>query len=60
MFDVQEVSYRIGRKALLQQVSFCARPGELMVILGANGAGKSTLLRLLSGDLLPSEGSICF
>ncbi|UOR06303.1 heme ABC transporter ATP-binding protein [Hymenobacter aerilatus] len=60
MFDVQNISYHIGRKTLLQQVSFCARPGELMVILGANGAGKSTLLRLLSGDLLPSGGSIFF
>lgn len=60
MFDVQNLSYRIGRKTLLQQVSFCARPGELMVIIGANGAGKSTLLRLLSGDLLPSGGSVFF
>lgn len=60
MFDLQHLSYQIGRKILLQQVSVQARPGELLAVVGANGAGKSTLLRLLSGDLLPSSGSVSF
>jgi len=54
------LSYRIGPKSLLQNVSFSARPGEVLAIIGANGAGKSTLLKLLSGDLKPSAGEVIF
>ena len=60
MFDVENLTYQTGRKTLLQQISFRARPGELLAVVGANGAGKSTLLRLLSGDLLPTSGHVRF
>lgn len=60
MFDVENLTYQTGRKTLLQQVSFRARPGELLAVVGANGAGKSTLLRLLSGDLAPTHGTVHF
>ncbi|OUJ74776.1 heme ABC transporter ATP-binding protein [Hymenobacter crusticola] len=60
MFNVQHLSYQVGRKSLLRDVSFAAWPGELLAVVGANGAGKSTLLRLLSGDLTPSWGELWF
>lgn len=60
MFEVDNLTYQTGRKTLLQQVSFRARPGEFLAVVGANGAGKSTLLRLLSGDLAPTAGQIRF
>jgi sodium transport system ATP-binding protein len=44
----------------LKPVSFTARPGEVMGVLGANGAGKTTLLRVLSTALRPSSGSATF
>lgn len=53
-----QLSYQVGPKALLQNVSLTARPGEVLAVLGANGAGKSTLLKLLSGDLKPSAGEV--
>lgn len=52
------VSFRVGGATLLDAVDFHAAPGELVGLLGPNGAGKSTLIRLLSGELLPGEGSI--
>ena len=58
MLIADSLAFEIGRKALLRDVSFSIRPGELLVILGANGAGKSTLLRMLSGEKKPHKGSI--
>jgi ABC-type multidrug transport system ATPase subunit len=37
-------------------VSFQARPGEVVALIGANGSGKSTLLRILATLLVPSRG----
>jgi iron complex transport system ATP-binding protein len=44
-----------GGRAILDDVDFEARAGELVGLLGPNGAGKSTLLRVLAG-VLPAEG----
>lgn len=52
------VSFKIGDKTLLEEVSLAVAPGEVMAIVGPNGAGKSTLLKLLSGDLRPSSGKV--
>jgi iron complex transport system ATP-binding protein len=58
MLIADSLTFQIGQKTLLKEVSFSLRPGELLVILGANGAGKSTLLRLLSGEKQPSKGQV--
>ena len=42
----------------LEKISFSVENGETLGIIGPNGAGKSTLLKLLSGILIPDEGSI--
>ena len=50
-------SYRCGRQ-ILHDVSFEARSGECLAILGNNGAGKSTLLKCFSHILKPQSGSV--
>jgi len=47
--------YFPGVKAL-DRISFEARGGEVLAIMGENGAGKSTLLKILNGDYQPDEG----
>ncbi|MEZ5347115.1 MAG: heme ABC transporter ATP-binding protein [Pyrinomonadaceae bacterium] len=49
-----------GGKHLLRNVSFEARSGEVIAVLGANGAGKSTMLKTLCGEIRSSEGEISF
>ena len=59
MLEVKELSFAYGKKNILQNVSFSARPGQLTVLLGPNGAGKTTLLNCLAG-LAPARGEILF
>jgi iron complex transport system ATP-binding protein len=60
MLEVRNVGYQIGRKTLLREISFDARAGEFIAIIGANGAGKSTFLKTLSNENQPSQGTIKF
>lgn len=60
MIKAEQLSYNIGSKYLLQDISFVAEAGQFVAIIGANGAGKSTLLKLLSKELSPSKGNIWF
>lgn len=53
------LSYKIGNKTILEDVSIALNTGELVTIIGPNGAGKSSLLRLLTGYTPPTQGE-CF
>lgn len=57
MIDVQALSMRYGKFQALENVSFQARPGEILGLLGPNGAGKTTLMRLLTTYLYPVSGT---
>jgi len=51
MLEALDVSVVIGRKPILDDVSFAARPGEVTAIIGPNGSGKTTLLKSICGDI---------
>jgi ABC-type multidrug transport system ATPase subunit len=58
-FEVRKVEYKFKNgKTGLHPISFQARSGELIGIMGGSGAGKSTLLNVLNGNLIPSEGEV--
>jgi NitT/TauT family transport system ATP-binding protein len=50
------VSHRFGALAVLDDVSFTVRSGEVVAIVGPSGCGKSTLLSILGGLLQPGAG----
>ncbi|MCK6629244.1 MAG: heme ABC transporter ATP-binding protein [Anaerolineae bacterium] len=56
--ETLEVSFKIGPKTLLQNISLTVEPGQVVAVVGPNGAGKSTLLKILSGDLRPGMGKV--
>ncbi len=51
-------SYPGSEKAILQDISFKVKPGEMVVLVGENGAGKTTLGKLLARLYDPNSGSI--
>jgi len=53
---VNELSYSVQGKIVLQPVSFSVSKGEFVAILGKSGTGKSTLIRMLAGELKASTG----
>lgn len=50
------LSYQLGQRWLIEDITLSLHPGELVSLIGPNGAGKSTLLRLLTGFLTPQRG----
>ena len=58
MIEASNVTYRVGKKALFEDVNIKFTEGNCYGLIGANGAGKSTFLKILSGDLDTSKGEI--
>ncbi|MGI8467763.1 MAG: ABC transporter ATP-binding protein [Pyrinomonadaceae bacterium] len=58
MLQVQNITINYGICAVVQDVSFTLRAGEIIALLGANGAGKTTILRSLNGFLPVAKGEI--
>jgi acyl-CoA reductase-like NAD-dependent aldehyde dehydrogenase/ABC-type branched-subunit amino acid transport system ATPase component len=57
MLEVEALSVSYGKHMALAKATLTARPGEIVVILGANGAGKTTLLKSLAGMVAKEAGS---
>jgi len=60
MISVENITVSIGSKPLLENVSVEFEPGKLNLIIGPNGAGKSTLIKVISKQLVPKTGTVCF
>ncbi len=58
MISANNVTYRVGKKALFEDVNIKFTEGNCYGIIGANGAGKSTFLKILSGQLDTTSGDI--
>jgi len=60
MINLTDINYKYPKKKqfALSDISFCVQPGEIFTLLGPNGAGKTTLIRILSGLIIPREGTV--
>ena len=58
MISTSNLTFRVGKKALFEDVNIKFLEGQCYGVIGANGAGKSTLLKILSGQLEPTSGDV--
>ena len=58
MISTSNVTLRVGKKALFEDVNIKFSEGNCYGLIGANGAGKSTFLKILSGQLEPTSGEV--
>jgi len=60
VLEVKKLVKRFGGFTAVNGVSFKVDQGEILGLIGPNGSGKSTIFNMLSGTLVPTEGSIRF
>jgi len=58
MIQASNITLRLGKKALFEDVNIKFTEGNCYGLIGANGAGKSTFLKILTGELEPTTGDV--
>ncbi len=58
MISANNITLRLGKRALFEEVNIKFTEGNCYGLIGANGAGKSTFLKILSGDLESTNGDV--
>src|SRR6185503_6427531 len=60
MLTASNLTFRVGSKALVSDISLSFAPGKLHLMIGPNGAGKSTLIKVLARLLRPQVGMVSY
>jgi ATPase subunit of ABC transporter with duplicated ATPase domains len=58
MITASNITLRLGKKALFEDVNIKFTEGNCYGLIGANGAGKSTFLKILTGQIEPTKGDV--
>jgi len=58
MLTTNNLTFRVGTRDLISNISLTFAPGKLHLIIGPNGAGKSTLIKVLARSLRPQVGTV--
>jgi iron complex transport system ATP-binding protein len=58
MLTAHNITFSVGQKRLIEEISASFAPGQLHLIIGPNGAGKSTLIKVLARLLRPQNGAV--
>jgi len=58
MLTANNITFRVGNKVLISDISLSFAPGKLHLVIGPNGAGKSTLIKVLARSLRPQVGTV--
>lgn len=56
---MRDVHYAVGNRPIFSGLNIRVRRGRITAVMGPSGTGKTTLLRLITGQVLPTRGSVC-
>ncbi|WP_366524843.1 ABC transporter ATP-binding protein [Ferrovum sp.] len=57
--EIRDLNFGYGEQLVLKGINLTVPKGSLVAIMGLSGCGKTTLLRLMGGQLLARQGSVC-
>src|SRR3978361_2381274 len=60
LLQTRDLSVHFGGVKAVRNVNFSLAEGELRCLIGPNGAGKSTFFKMVTGQLVPSQGQVLF
>jgi ATP-binding cassette subfamily F protein 3 len=58
MLTINDITYRLGERLLLDHASAALPDGSRVGLVGRNGTGKTTLFRVIAGEIAPEHGSV--
>ncbi len=58
IIELKNVDYQMGKRTILNNLSFGIKNGDFLTLIGPSGAGKSTILKLIANLISPSSGTI--
>jgi branched-chain amino acid transport system ATP-binding protein len=58
LLEINHLTKKFGEFQVVRDLSFTLEEGEITSVIGPNGAGKTSFLKLISGELIPTEGEI--
>ncbi|MEM6665519.1 MAG: ATP-binding cassette domain-containing protein, partial [Pseudomonadota bacterium] len=58
MLHINDLTYRLGDRMLIEQATVAIPAGTRAGLVGRNGTGKTTLFRMITGDLAPDDGAV--
>lgn len=58
--ELKDICLKIGSKSILENINFKVSKGDKILVLGGNGAGKSSLLKVISGEIVPTDGEVLY
>ena len=58
MLVITDLTYRIGRRALLDHATVTVPAGAHVGLVGRNGTGKTTLFHIIAGEIMPEQGQV--
>ena len=58
MLVITDLTYRIGRRVLLDHATVTVPAGAHVGLLGRNGTGKTTLFHIIAGEIMPEQGQV--
>ena len=58
--EVKNITYKVGPKPILSNISFSLEKGQILTIIGPSGSGKTSILKAIAGLIKPNIGNISF